>query len=799
MDLAPVVRFAAEHRRWFLAAGLVLTILLAPGLARLRMETGLLDWLPRRHPNIEAFRELIQKLPGVLNQELIWLELDPEKAALLGVESITDHQSFQAQEELLAYVRERVPEVTGSFGVLSWMRAFHQGLSRSSQSSDTFLKSAAETQRLFKLFEATAGKLEDALLARNRRGTVLALMLDAPPLSQRAREIGAAVRSALDSYKTGALRRDLFREEYLVPAGISSGLAEIDRSLERDLYRLSPFATAFLLLTLVWALRSLRQLVLVLALLAIGVLWTLGLMGWCGTALNIVNIALVPLLLGCGIDYALLVCLDVRDHRAGGRSPEQTLESVGRGSATAVLLTTLTTAAGLLALVFSDAPGMVGLGAHAAAGMLLLAVLSTCFLPGALVRRTFPMRRRPTFFRKIVGEAIGFFARRRHVGLSLHAALVIAALLLVQKPVVMMDVIAGNYPPGAPITNTVERIRTECGGAFPEIIIARGNLSSPDAMEILKRLEQKIADSETLGKFHPVGLPDLIVGHRLMESRWALGFLTAVGQGLPAEGLQRMARELTPATREAIRSSVESLHNDDGWKSMAGMFVDTEAKVGTILLMGGDADADADADAVASLWRELETLVAGVEAEGQPHDSDVLELSFLGYRTMSYLFTEYSMRWIRVTAVVSLLTVLVLAALFLRELRALLVVVLLAVTSGILWFALLQVAGIYVSIFLLFPLVFALSIGSDYGLHVLCRLRASPEAGEHSFWASIGRAIAIAALTDAGVFVIYSPMKIVSASHVMTAVALAVVAVFASTALLVPALALRKARGGDAP
>jgi predicted RND superfamily exporter protein len=201
---------------------------------------------------------------------------------------------------------------------------------------------------------------------------------------------------------------------------------------------------------------------------------------------------------------------------------------------------------------------------------------------------------------------------------------------------------------------------------------------------------------------------------------------------------------------------------------------------------------------VGAIWRELEALLA---EESQPDDP--IELSFLGYRTMSYLFTEHGLKWMRITAVVALATVLALAALFLRAARALLIVFLLAVTSGLVWFALLQIAGIYLSIFLLFPLVFAMSIGSDYGLHFLCRLRAARLRGEdttlppargrdpHSVWYSTSRAVAIAALTDAGVFLIYSRTALVSASQVMIAVALAVAAVFACTALLIPALAGR--------
>jgi len=111
---------------------------------------------------------------------------------------------------------------------------------------------------------------------------------------------------------------------------------------------------------------------------------------------------------------------------------------------------------------------------------------------------------------------------------------------------------------------------------------------------------------------------------------------------------------------------------------------------------------------------------------------------------------------------------------------------------------LIGLADIYVSVFLLFPLVFVVCIGSDYGLHMLCRLRAdrldreivgeTAPSKQRDLWMTTGRAITLAAITDAVAFLIFAPARLVTVSHVMIAVALAVTAVFVTTALLVPTL-----------
>ena len=95
-------------------------------------------------------------------------------------------------------------------------------------------------------------------------------------------------------------------------------------------------------------------------------------MGWFGTPLNIITFSLIPLVLGCGIDYAILVSFDALDRRGGGSSFEETLENVRRTSTMPILLTTLTTTAGLLALSLSNSLGIITLGLHGAFGMLAL-------------------------------------------------------------------------------------------------------------------------------------------------------------------------------------------------------------------------------------------------------------------------------------------------------------------------------------------------------------------------------------------------------------------------------------------
>ncbi len=765
MDLAPVVHLASRHRRPLLLTLFLVSGVLACGLIHLRVETGVLDWLPQRDPHVVAFRGLFERLDGAVNQELVWLELDPEKARAAGVRKITDHESLLAQEELVLHLERRVPEIRGQFGLLPLLQAARAKLPGGGSTTDPLPSSPGATRLLLAGLRTLARGYVDAFLAEDGSGTVLSMLYDAPALSSEARDVGRRLAEALQEYANDDDRQhDLFRDDLLVPTGLASGTALIDRILLRDLATCAPVALVVLALILRLILGDLRAAMLVLGLLLVGTIWTLGFMGWCDATLNIVTIALVPLVLGCGIDYAILISVETSDRLADGESRQAVLDRVGRSSTTAVFLTTVTTAAGLLVLVFSDSPGMAALGLHAAVGMVSLALLAILTLP--LLGAGGGSRMSDAFGRVVAGGARRL-RRRRVAANAIFFVALAAGFLVVGKPVVLLDTVDGHYPADEGIARVTRRIREKCGGAFPEIIIARGDMTRHGSIDTLRRIQQRIVRSEgPVGAFHTIGAPDLIAFAR--------------------------PRTLIAPQRDGtdLRDAIDALHEDPVLSPLAGIFVSSEGDIATVLLLGGDPGNDPEI--VERLWNDLETIVQEESA-----NSD-LDVSFLGYRTMAYLFSTYSLDWIARTGLVSFVVVLLLTAVFLRRLRAVLLVGLLVLVSLALWYVLIGLADIYVSVFLLFPLVFVVCIGSDYGLHMLCRLRAdrldreivgeTAPSKQRDLWMTTGRAITLAAITDAVAFLIFAPARLVTVSHVMIAVALAVTAVFVTTALLVPTL-----------
>ncbi len=118
---------------------------------------------------------------------------------------------------------------------------------------------------------------------------------------------------------------------------------------------------------------------------AFGTLWTLGLWAGLGRSLDLFTLAVMPIMLGIGIDDGLHVV-----HGARRRPSSGVGGGVGgavRGAGRALVLTTLTTAVGFGSLLLSHIPGLRNGGVLIAAGVLVCLLATVMVLPAIEVSR----------------------------------------------------------------------------------------------------------------------------------------------------------------------------------------------------------------------------------------------------------------------------------------------------------------------------------------------------------------------------------------------------------------------------
>ena len=801
---------AARRPRLTLALLFTVTLLLGLGLFRLEFRTNLIDWLPADQPNVRAFEGVIDHINGVTNQELVWLELEPAKAAAAGVSQITDEAAIRAQAEFASFVRARVPEVRSVFGLPQWLALANYVSSDEDATGNIAALKLPEDAATFRVFWSalwnTQRDLLEATISNDGAATLLGFTVEGEPLSNASRDLGVKLVAAVDAYKAwDGKRHDLFREDLMTPLGLASGLARVDRTLSQESLLLVPLAGLFVVILLWFAFRSLQTVGVAVACLILGLVWTYGLMGLTGVGLNIVTVALVPLLLGSGIDYAIHLLNAYRAGESGDASSgvtsnmtassmtasdmtvsDMTVSGVAVSRAAsrtgaALVLTSLITVGGLLSLLVSGIPGMVQLGFFAAFGLaastLLVLTLPPAFYALRKQTKTVPYRPSALMRRLMLGVA------RFRVPVALFIiGLTLAALLMQGRTVYQLDVIQGNFPPSDPVAKAVARAGERLGGAFPEFVILEGDATDPALLDYTRALEAEL--QETLGEgTEVVSLNRILGSYEVLKD----GVGPAVRRFFLAGGdLSRAA----PSTREDIRSALTTMHSSPAWSPLVSVLSSPDLNLSVLIVRPPESagstlsstSSTASLEAAGRLYGELEQAVEATRA-AQP---DGVTTHFLGYRTITYLFIQTSLFWMRVLFAASLLWACTLLFLFTRSLRAVLTVAVVMVVTGVWWLGLLPLFGIYISVFLIFPVVFIVSIGSDYAVHLVLGVLGAEERGAGEVYARTGKAVLFSVLTTSSVFFLFATMYLVSVTQVMLSVGLAVVATFLGTVLVVP-------------
>jgi uncharacterized protein len=164
------------------------------------------------------------------------------------------------------------------------------------------------------------------------------------------------------------------------PEAVLTGPNVVSAELRRIVWGDATHAAALglvLVFLLLWAdLGSPGRSLLALLPLSLGMVWMLGGMALLGLRVNFMNIFVVTMIIGIGVDYG--VHLLHRWYESGGQ-PEAL-----QGTAQAIAVAALTTVVGFGSLVLSHFPGLRSVGAAAILGALSTAVASITVLPVVL-------------------------------------------------------------------------------------------------------------------------------------------------------------------------------------------------------------------------------------------------------------------------------------------------------------------------------------------------------------------------------------------------------------------------------
>lgn len=136
------------------------------------------------------------------------------------------------------------------------------------------------------------------------------------------------------------------------------------------------YAAAFIFLLLLLTFRGVLPTLLAMMPLVVGTIWTFGVMHGFGIDLNLANSIFLPLVVGAGVEYGIIIVQRWRQREAGVILPSST----GQG----VILAGLTTTVGFGSLTLSSHQGLYSLGLLTMIGSLVILAAAVILLPALL-------------------------------------------------------------------------------------------------------------------------------------------------------------------------------------------------------------------------------------------------------------------------------------------------------------------------------------------------------------------------------------------------------------------------------
>jgi predicted RND superfamily exporter protein len=397
VHLGAVVRLATRRPTITLALGGALTLMSLPGVFKIRFEDDFTRLRPKNAEIFQLEKELTQRLGSpLLHFPIIVQHSDPEAAWELARQVTDELRAGVEAEDLSAFIspalwlpdKQEQQKVLGRINqirdqrnrlldaariratLISAYEANGLRVNRDTERFFEFLEKALSVQEVLTpndLMQDDLAPLISRYVNRNEMTEIIAL-------SYATTAGGISISTSLERILQ---RMSKFGDAVTVPGSRALG-KEVKAILKDDFVVMIGTALVGIIIVVLLHFRSALQSAYTLIPLLSATLWTVGGMGWFGIELNLMNVAVIPLILGIGIDDGIQVV-----HRFHTRQNRSASEVIGQ-TGTALVATTLTTIAAFGSLSLAQYPGLKSFGLLTTLGVGSCLLASLVLLPALL-------------------------------------------------------------------------------------------------------------------------------------------------------------------------------------------------------------------------------------------------------------------------------------------------------------------------------------------------------------------------------------------------------------------------------
>jgi len=484
------------------------------------------------------------------------------------------------------------------------------------------------------------------------------------------------------------------------------GMPETRLSLQNDITRdfgmLMPIALGLMLISLFITFRQLRGVLLPLSVVIMSIVFAMGFHVWLGWELSILSILLPVMLIAIANDYGIHLVASYQELNAECKlwSKSELVKAVLAGLSKPIVLTGLTTIAGILCLLTHLMVPAKQLGVSAAVGIAYALLLSLFFLPAlmSILRRPRPVLADQRQQRFNLERGLLFFGRvvaqypRRIVSSAIVLTITIAGGIFFLE----VDSNIINFFPAKHATRqTADLINTHFGGSENLAVLISGDIKDP---ALLRRLDHY--------EFELEKLPDV-------------GNITSI-----ATIIKAMSRALNdpdepgydqiPNSREAVAQYIE-LYNMSGNPDDFEQIVDFDYQNAQLIIMLRNPDASA----IKGVIKEVKKLMES--------DRDANRLG--GQSLITAELSDIVVRGQMISLAAAILIITLMMMLLFRSAVAGILAAVPLLMAVILLFGLMGYFGVRLDIATAMLSSIMIGVGVDYTIHFLWRYRRERQEG----------------------------------------------------------------------
>jgi predicted RND superfamily exporter protein len=743
-------------------------------------------------------------LPGSAGPFVVNAEPDPG--------NITDEVYVRAIEEMVNFIQARTDfsrsiSISNIYSLINWTVAGGQGKAPESAFSLPGYKTAEDEQRYLVVDQTVKEAVLDTVDAISSPSWDHAATLFMPASDNKkpTRDLGEEMIKARNEYvqavKDGETEFTVFGPDNppLFTVDLPIANAHSSDLVQKDTVRLMPLVAAYILVLLYVAFRNVRAIAVSFTTLAVGVVWSYGTMGYLGIALNTLNMTIVPLVMGIGIDYSIHMINEFVEHKSEGHSDAEAFRLAGARSGLAMLIATATTVGGLATLIVSPSLLIAELGLVSTVALTVIYLLAITFIPAALTLIGGSEKMGQSFTRSRVMPAVAHGISRARIPVVL---LIVGISVLAYAGTARLHKEAfgdpgRNYLPSDPIRKEHEQglawfYGSPTSDEKANILTFQGpGILTPEAMDYYRTIEANLKTKERVIPDTLRTLPFFIEtwltvknGGTGAASSVVIQQLLASGQLPPSAASQA---DPFPKTEEGIRSEVDQMFNSP-MRELSSIIVNHPVAIQDpqhgMAAMTFSVRA-ATFDEAEQVWHQVWDAVAEANKTFGGHAPPGISVAFVGNTATNYLFIADELPWLTYMNIVDNIMLVVLVFLMTRSVKTTFVTLVLSGLTSLWWLAVLPFFGIGLAITLVLPMAFIIAIGTDYGIHFMWNIKQTGNARE--VFESTGKAVLFSAITTTGAFTFFILLQNVAVARTMLATTIAFVIIFVVTLLTVPA------------